>query len=256
MFHRILVPVDGSGPAEAGLLEALALASAHHSSIALLHVIDDAPWVDDLSNAFDRTAAHQAARARGQLALDEARCICEYHGLQAESHLVGTHLGAVSDALFHQAAELGCDLIAMGSHGRRGLRRGIAVTLNPALALTMDWLARLRNGGAWILQSAAERGRAAGLGVETLLVDDFNHRVWNVVAEDASRWLADVIVLGSHGRRGAERLFIGSDAEQIVRHAPVPVLMVRNGLGAVQSADRPAQGLGAPLAPGLGVTLR
>ena len=38
---------------------------------------------------------------------------------------------------------------------------------------------------------------------------------------------ADLIVLGSHGRRGLERIFMGSDAEQIVRLAPTPVLLVR-----------------------------
>jgi len=34
-------------------------------------------------------------------------------------------------------------------------------------------------------------------------------------------------VIGTHGRRGAKRLVMGSDAEQIVRSAPVPVLLVR-----------------------------
>jgi nucleotide-binding universal stress UspA family protein len=36
-----------------------------------------------------------------------------------------------------------------------------------------------------------------------------------------------LIVIGTHGRRGVDRLFLGSDAEQIVRTAPVPVLLVR-----------------------------
>jgi nucleotide-binding universal stress UspA family protein len=39
---------------------------------------------------------------------------------------------------------------------------------------------------------------------------------------------ADVIVMGSHGRRGLQRLFLGSVAEHVVRHSPVPVLVVRN----------------------------
>jgi len=36
-------------------------------------------------------------------------------------------------------------------------------------------------------------------------------------------------VLGTHGRRGIGRLFMGSDAESIVRQAPMPVLLVRAG---------------------------
>jgi nucleotide-binding universal stress UspA family protein len=38
---------------------------------------------------------------------------------------------------------------------------------------------------------------------------------------------ADVIVLGSHGRTGMSRLFLGSTSEHVVRHAPCPVLVVR-----------------------------
>ena len=38
---------------------------------------------------------------------------------------------------------------------------------------------------------------------------------------------ADLIVLGTHGRRGLKRLVMGSDAEMVLRSSPVPVLMVR-----------------------------
>lgn len=38
---------------------------------------------------------------------------------------------------------------------------------------------------------------------------------------------ADLIVIGSHGRRGVKRLVLGSVAEDIVRRAPCPVLVVR-----------------------------
>ena len=48
-----------------------------------------------------------------------------------------------------------------------------------------------------------------------------------VVAEQARLFDADLIVIGTHGRRGIGRLVIGSDAEQIARTAPAPVLMVR-----------------------------
>jgi nucleotide-binding universal stress UspA family protein len=47
------------------------------------------------------------------------------------------------------------------------------------------------------------------------------------VIEQAKLWNADLIVLGTHGRRGVKRLMLGSDAEQIIRMAPVPVLLVR-----------------------------
>jgi nucleotide-binding universal stress UspA family protein len=43
----------------------------------------------------------------------------------------------------------------------------------------------------------------------------------------AKKWRADLIVIGTHGRRGVSRLVMGSDAEQIVRTSPVPVMLVR-----------------------------
>ena len=47
------------------------------------------------------------------------------------------------------------------------------------------------------------------------------------IIEEAVRAGADLIVMGSHGRRGLQRLFLGSVAEHVVRHSPVPVLVVR-----------------------------
>lgn len=41
----------------------------------------------------------------------------------------------------------------------------------------------------------------------------------------------DLVVMGTHGRRGVERLFSGSIAEDVVRHAPCPVLTIRAGDG-------------------------
>jgi nucleotide-binding universal stress UspA family protein len=48
-----------------------------------------------------------------------------------------------------------------------------------------------------------------------------------VIAEYAEKWPADLIVIGTHGRRGIRRLVMGSDAEYVVRTTPVPVLLVR-----------------------------
>ena len=44
------------------------------------------------------------------------------------------------------------------------------------------------------------------------------------IAEDEN---ADLVILGSHGRSGLTRAFLGSVAERVVRHAPCPVLVVR-----------------------------
>lgn len=47
------------------------------------------------------------------------------------------------------------------------------------------------------------------------------------IVKAAKEWLADVIVIGSHGRRGVPRVLLGSVAEGVMRHAPCPVLVIR-----------------------------
>jgi nucleotide-binding universal stress UspA family protein len=47
------------------------------------------------------------------------------------------------------------------------------------------------------------------------------------ILRDARKWGADLIVMGTHGRRGLRRVVLGSDAEQVVRMSKVPVLLVR-----------------------------
>jgi nucleotide-binding universal stress UspA family protein len=49
----------------------------------------------------------------------------------------------------------------------------------------------------------------------------------HAIVEAAREWPADLIVIGSHGRRGFDRLLIGSVAESVVRHAPCSVDIVR-----------------------------
>ncbi len=47
------------------------------------------------------------------------------------------------------------------------------------------------------------------------------------IVKTAGAWKADLIVIGSHGRRGLERMLLGSVAEAVSRHARCPVLIVR-----------------------------
>ena len=93
--------------------------------------------------------------------------------------------------------------------------------------LTADVSALLTQGGEKILAACKARVDAAGVPVETHLFDNFFGRISDLVAEDAVTWRADLIVVGTHGRRGIRRAMLGSDAEQILRNAPVPVLLVR-----------------------------
>lgn len=49
----------------------------------------------------------------------------------------------------------------------------------------------------------------------------------SIILEDAAEWHADLIVLGSHGRKGLERFFLGSVSEAVARYAHCSVQIVR-----------------------------
>ena len=69
--------------------------------------------------------------------------------------------------------------------------------------------------------------KAAGVAAQTKLLDAPGKRLGDSVAEAARAWEADLIVVGTHGRRGIGRVLLGSGAEQIIRLSPVPVLVIR-----------------------------
>lgn len=90
-----------------------------------------------------------------------------------------------------------------------------------------DYEAALVTGGQKLLAKAvAEAGKSAVV-AEPVLARSRGAPVARAVIAQARRSKADVIVLGTHGRRGLRRVVMGSDAEEIVRQSPVPVLLVR-----------------------------
>jgi len=101
---------------------------------------------------------------------------------------------------------------------------------------TCDVIGILVDAGAKTLSAAKAKVEANGIEVDTFLSDTLAERVCDVVVAQARLWKADLIVIGTHGRRGVKRLLIGSDAEQIVRAAPVPVLLVRPREEALEAA--------------------
>jgi nucleotide-binding universal stress UspA family protein len=75
-----------------------------------------------------------------------------------------------------------------------------------------------------VVERAVACARVHGIVAEGRVLDGNTERA---VIAAALQEQADLIVLGSHGRRGMRRFFLGSVAEGIVRTAPVPVLVVR-----------------------------
>jgi nucleotide-binding universal stress UspA family protein len=91
----------------------------------------------------------------------------------------------------------------------------------------------LNEAGRKVLDDAHARVAAAGVEVDNRLFESLDQPLCERVLEQVRSWGADLIVLGTHGRRGVRRALLGSDAEMILRSAPVPVLLVRG-------AERPS----------------
>lgn len=87
----------------------------------------------------------------------------------------------------------------------------------------------VRESGERTLKAAAAVAHKAGVHAETRLleVQQMNDRIADEIAREATKWRADVIVVGTHGRRGLSRLLLGSVAETIIRIAPKPILLIR-----------------------------
>jgi nucleotide-binding universal stress UspA family protein len=153
MFHRILVPIDGSTTSNRGLEEAIGLASDHKAKICLLHVVDEL-------------------------------------------------------------------IVAGGADG---------IAFVPASYID-EFIQALRAGGKKLLTRADARVRKHGIEVESVLLETIGRRVADQIIKQAKKWRADVIVLGTHGRRGLSRVVMGSDAEMVLRETSVPVLLVRSPL--------------------------
>lgn len=94
------------------------------------------------------------------------------------------------------------------------------------------FLRALREQGKKLLDRAAARVQQRGIAVETVLLETLGRPTADAIVKQAKKWRADVIVLGTHGRRGLSRVVLGSDAEMVVRETLLPVLLVRSPLRA------------------------
>ena len=91
----------------------------------------------------------------------------------------------------------------------------------------VDLVSVLRKSGKEILAKAKADVEKQGLRPKAILRETFAGPAADTIVREAKKQHADLIVLGTHGRRGVRRLVLGSDAEQVVRTARVPVLLVR-----------------------------
>ena len=123
MYERILIPLDGSGRAEAILPHAEYLAQMDGAAIILLRVVEPAPIIAGPYDARPLTLAPEDAEARlreidAYLAGLVERLAAK--GIEAR-HLIVQ--GPVVETIIEVATGENADLIALASHGRSGLTR-------------------------------------------------------------------------------------------------------------------------------------
>ncbi len=92
---------------------------------------------------------------------------------------------------------------------------------------TSDLQASLRQAGKQTLDTARAQLQANGQDAEVALLETWGGRIPQLIVEEAQRWQAELIVMGTHGWTGLDHLILGSVAEGVVRITPVPVLLVR-----------------------------
>ena len=85
----------------------------------------------------------------------------------------------------------------------------------------------LRESGRTTLEKAVALARKHDLQAEASMFETVGGRVADIIVREARKWKADLVVMGTHGRRGFGRMVLGSDAEAVLREAGVPVLLVR-----------------------------
>jgi nucleotide-binding universal stress UspA family protein len=123
MYQKILVPVDGTHMSTCGLNEAIKLAKNQGAQLRLIHVANDRLWDCNDGEGTHGGNIIEPAPEDGQNILSAAATKARHHGIEGETVLVESTSGPAAGLIIAQAKEWSADLIVMGTHGRRGVRR-------------------------------------------------------------------------------------------------------------------------------------
>jgi nucleotide-binding universal stress UspA family protein len=127
MYANILLSTDGSDVARKGVKHGMALAKALNAKVTVITVTEPlsvdlvsghAGWIPprEMLDSFDAARKEHVGEV-----LDEVRAMAEQIGISVEClHVPNAH---PATAILETAKSRGCDLVVMGSHGRRGLRK-------------------------------------------------------------------------------------------------------------------------------------
>jgi nucleotide-binding universal stress UspA family protein len=110
----------------------------------------------------------------------------------------------------------------------RALDEAIKLTKGYPVELKIVFIGRDDEISQQVIDVAMTKAGNAGLRpVSGLLGKLETEEIADVILQEATEWTADLIVMGTHGRRGVAHMFLGSVAEGVIRASPVPVLVIR-----------------------------
>jgi nucleotide-binding universal stress UspA family protein len=121
MYHHILIPTDGSELSAGAVKTSMSLAKHVGAKVTVLAVVEPFPHLTFTTEALSAAAAEYRQRvdAEADRHLGEAEQQAKLFGVHCETAKV-SH-GHPYQAIIETADSRGCDLIAMASHGRRGV---------------------------------------------------------------------------------------------------------------------------------------
>jgi nucleotide-binding universal stress UspA family protein len=115
MYDDILLPTDGSAAAEAAVDHATTLARAFDATVHVLSVVEPIPAVE-----MDAAMVHERLRESADRAVEQATRRLDEAGVPSDSSVRD---GSAHSSILAEAADLGADMIVMGTHGRTGVGR-------------------------------------------------------------------------------------------------------------------------------------
>ena len=124
MFDRILIPTDGSEPAEHAIPTGIDLAAAHDATVYAMYVVEPVPLGGYAAGMSAASSEHSEYTEQQEAEAEAALDIVSEAGLEADVDVVETvKYGEPNEAIVTYAETNDIELIVMGTHGRSGADR-------------------------------------------------------------------------------------------------------------------------------------
>lgn len=124
MFETILIPTDGSEPAERAAERGVELAAQHGATVHVLYAVEPVPLGKFTTGPEPASTGHgevlEEQKSEAQQALDSVSALCDEYGVDVVETI---EYGKPSEEILEYSESEGIDAIVMGTHGRSGAER-------------------------------------------------------------------------------------------------------------------------------------